>query len=374
MRSSLLASLFLLSACAPALTTQLSQPAIIPAGRSPTFVTAGDLNGDGKPDLVVTRSWGRGEVGILLGKGDGTFGEARHLVGNGAPKQAVVVDLNGDGKLDLAVPDLAGEGLLSVFLGHGDGTFAEPVSHLVGRTPTSVHSGDFNGDGKVDLVGLNSRPESTSAGEELAGKILFMPGKGDGTFGAAEFTNVGGTPRSMGNGDWDGDGKLDAVVAVSNGTRSELVLMRGGGDGHFVKASAVRCPFEAMGVGPPVDFNKDGKPDVSVGVENGTVVFLANGDGTLRAHASYYTEASRSAYSGDFDHDGNVDIVTARRLLRGDGTGGFVKTSLPHVFNDDSFVIGVDLNGDGWLDVVGADSTHNQLDIYLNTGSRTASR
>ncbi len=375
MRTQLIATLasvstIALMGCSPALTTQLGRPNIIPGGRSPTFVNAADLNGDGKLDLVVTRSWGRGEVGILIGHGDGTFHDAQHLVGNGAPKTPVVVDLNGDGKLDLAVADFTQEGFLSVLLGNGDGTFHDAVNHPIGRTAFSIHSGDFNGDGKVDIIALNNRPESTTAGEELAGKLVFLAGHGDGGFSAGEFTNLGGSPRSMGNGDFDGDGKLDAMIAVSYppGSRSELLFMRGTGDGRFVKTSVVGCPFEGLGVSPPVDFNKDGKADVSVGVNDGTVVFLANGDGTFRESGSYYTEPSRSGYSGDFDHDGNIDILTARRLLRGDGTGHFTKTSLPHVYNNDSFVIGADLNGDGWLDVVGADQFHNQIFVYMNVG------
>ena len=362
----LTAGLFL-GGCTP-LATQLGNPTHLPGGRSPTSVVAADLNGDGKQDLVLARAWGRGEVAILLGRGDGTFGNPVQLVGSGAPKAPCIADLNGDGKPDLAISDFSAEGTVSVLLGNGDGTFREAVTHVIGRSATSVKAADLNGDGKLDLVAVNTRPESNPAAEEIAGKLVFMAGHGDGTFEAARLTNLSGTPRGVTLGDWDGDGKMDAMIAVSYGTLSQIIFMRGQGDGSFVDAQRIASTFETLGVAPPVDLDKDGKADLVVGVESGTTVYLSNGDGTFRNVADYYTEITRSSFAVDLDRDGNMDIVTGRRFLKGDGTGHFKQSLLPHTYNDDAFVTVADFNGDGWPDVAAADMQHNQIDVFLNVG------
>jgi hypothetical protein len=121
---------------------------------SPSLAVA-DLNGDGRPDLVV---WS-GSVFVLLGNGDGTFQPAINAfldsLGNLVGSLALA-DFNHDGRLDLAVGFVGGNGPtgVGVLLGNGDGTF-QPASVSYGSGASVGAVADFNGDGFPDVATLN---------------------------------------------------------------------------------------------------------------------------------------------------------------------------------------------------------------------------
>jgi hypothetical protein len=130
-------------------------------------VVVADVNGDGKPDLITAN---RGSllnpgttVSVLLGNGDGTFQAATNFAAGLDPVSVAVADLNGDGRPDLVVGNsYFGSNMVSVLLGNGNGTFVAAVNIPAGATPRAVALGDVNGDGLPDLAVANFSSASVS--------------------------------------------------------------------------------------------------------------------------------------------------------------------------------------------------------------------
>jgi hypothetical protein len=127
---------------------------LVPVGLTlPTGIAIADLDGDGTPD-VATASGREPAIGVVLGEGGGVLGPpTTHPTGatNAAWSYVAAGDLSGDGKPDLAVT-LGFDGAVAVFLNHGDGSFGEASSFFVDPSPQSIAIGDVDGDGLPDLA------------------------------------------------------------------------------------------------------------------------------------------------------------------------------------------------------------------------------
>jgi hypothetical protein len=253
------------------------QPAVTygSGGMSPVSVAVADVNGDGKPDLLVANECADdncdGSVGVLLGNGDGTFRAAVTYSSGGIYGLSVAVaDVNGDGKPDLLVANgcatinlCASEGAVAVLLGDGDGTFQAAKEYLSGGSyPYSLKVADLNGDGKLDVVAANSD----------SGTVGVLLGNGNGTFQAVVTYSSGETANevqisSVAVADVNADGHPDLLLtsdeAGGNGNNGGVVaVLLGNGDGTFQGAvNYASGGYLLRGVAAG-DVNGDGRPDV----------------------------------------------------------------------------------------------------------------
>jgi len=195
-------------------------------------LTVADLNADHKPDLVIadlcTSSFcpdsSDGVVAVLLGNGDGTFKSPVTYDSLGRPLVPAVADVNGDGKPDILVANGQGGRGLAVLLGNGDGTFQAAVTYNVGKKfASSLAIADFNNDGKPDVAVSDCGSGQFTC--ETIGSVSVLLGKGDGTFKRPAIFNSGGqTSVGVAVGDFNRDGWVDIAVAncgisACNGTQ-----------------------------------------------------------------------------------------------------------------------------------------------------------
>jgi hypothetical protein len=185
---------------------------------APASVQVGDFNGDGKLD-IVTANRDRNDVSVLLGNGDGSLGiEANYYPdrASGSPTASVALgDVNGDGKLDLvtANPD----GSVGVLLGNGDGTFQAGKTSPVGASAWSLALADLNNDGHLDVVTANYG----------SGNVSALLGKGDGAFSLPISTTADTEPFAVTAGDFNGDGRPDVAVANAGSANVSVLLNDG---------------------------------------------------------------------------------------------------------------------------------------------------
>jgi uncharacterized repeat protein (TIGR01451 family) len=227
----------------------------------------------------------------------------------------------------------------------------------VGQQPAAIVVHDFNGDGKPDIAVLNLGGTPSSTGE---GTVSILLGNGDGTFQSAKTLDVGGiSPTSIAVADFNGDGKLDLVVAVPvnvliSCTGSFVNILLGNGDGTFqpaTKAVDVASNYALVSAG---DVSADGKPDLVVqrtqfdptcSPQGGFSVFLGNGDGTFQA------EQDLTGNVLDFNGDGIPDLETTvgytgpLNVFLGQGNGRYKPLASGPEGNSGYFTLG-DFNND----------------------------
>lgn len=228
-------------------------------GAGPIYTVVGELNGDGKPDVIVS-NFNANQSTVHLSMGGGKFATATTLATGAYPFGAVLADFNEDGKLDYAVVNRT-DNNLSVFLGKGDGTFAARSNTAAAQSPIGLAVGDVNGDGHQDLVSASTVGTMVMPPALSTSKIVVHLGRGDGSFAGYIESDVAGGTRDILLNDLNADGLLDVVVAAMDSER--LTVLLGKGDGTFPS----RFDYVTAGLPSGVAvglLNADPRPDLVV--------------------------------------------------------------------------------------------------------------
>jgi len=254
--------------------------------------------------------------------------------------------------------------LLSFRLSAAAAEFSAAGSYVAGKDPSAVAVGDFDGDGKLDAVVANFGSDNVSV----------LLGNGDGTLRDAHNYRVGSGPQSIAVGDFNSDGKLDLAVATLGSNKLSVLL--GNGDGTFRRGVNYH-----VGMGPQfvaaADFNGDGKLDLAVAnsADNQVNLLVGNGDGTFRPAQSYRVGiAPQSIAVEDFNGDGALDLAVTNSgsndvsVLLGKGDGTFQAVGHCAVGKNPYSIAVGDFDGDGKPDLAVTNHENKNVSVLLGKG------
>lgn len=315
----------------------LQAPIIYSSGAvAASSVAIGDVNRDGRLDIIVANeclsgtSCDNGGVTVLLGNGDGTFQSGVTYTAGYSPTSVAIGDVNGDGRPDLVIANQyqcssCSNGGFSVLLGNGDGSFQAPsTSSSGGVAATAVRIADLNGDGHLDLV-VSNQYQCTNCSN---GEVSIFLNKGNGTFPSPSKNSSGGyAALSVSIGDVNADGRPDVIVTNLCANPNVCVdgvvgVLLGNGDGTFqLKATYSSAGYGASSVAIG-DLDGDNVPDLVVDntcrnantcAKGGVSVLAGNGDGTFRTPVTYKSggEDATSVTLADLNGSGKLDAITA---------------------------------------------------------------
>ncbi|GEM_PF-798993 len=369
--------LLALTTSAPKALSQFETRALFPLKQVSVFsLIVGDFNRDGAADVAVVKP--DTGVEILLGNGDGTF-RAGASYAVDALFYGVTASLRNNGILDLVLG--GGNDTVSVMLGNGDGTFQPPVGYPTSASNTMVALGNFTGHGQLDIASLELNSDQGVG----CNCVQILPGNGDGTFGAPVSTTpvpYDVTGFSMAAGDFNNDGKLDLAVAGQFGASSKLDILLGNGDGTFSDDGYYTIGGEPDAVAAGYFTSDKKKLDLAVLVGGGFDVLLGNGDGTFQQPVTYSANAAFVTWviAVDLDGDGKIDLATSDTggfplagagVFKGNGDGTFQPEQFYPVGNRENlnYVAAADFNNDSKTDLVVVSDLTYQVTTLLNTGS-----
>jgi sugar lactone lactonase YvrE len=346
---------------------------------TPRSVATGDIDGDGKIDLIIgSNSTASTSVLRNIGTTGSPVFNGKIDLDSGINAVAVLAtDVDGDSKLDIVIANAGGANTLSVLRNTstpGNISFAPRVTFATGDQPVSLAAGDLDGDGKLDFATANNTGNTTSifrntssvGNISLATKIDLMTGSG---------------PQSALIGDIDGDGKLD--LAIGN-IASSVSLFRNISTPGTISFDT-RLNFSAGSLprrGAIGDIDGDGKLDLAFADSSSNVVLVlrntsTSGNISFASTVSFATGSSSFGLTiGDIDGDSKLDLAATNQnsnsvsVLRNTSTLGNISFANQQVFSigaGSSAVVASDLDADSKLDLVSANDNSNTISILKNT-------
>lgn len=299
-------------------------------GTYPRSVSIGDLDGDGKPDLVVA-NYNSNNVSILRNTAiegsitTSSFAAKVDFTTGANPCSVAIGDLDGDGKPDLAIANFSSNNvsvLRNISMGIITATSftGTRVDFATGGNPYSVALGDLDGDGKADIVVANYTNDNVSVLRNNAspGSITNISFASKVDFGA------GTNPCGVAIGDLDGDGKLD--LAITNFNSNSVSVLRNIAISGSITSTSFVPKIDYVTANNPIDLaigdiDGDGKADIVIANYNSNNISVLHNAfsgnitaASFDAKVNFTTGAgSNSIAIGDLDGDGKVDIAVANR-------------------------------------------------------------
>jgi len=355
-------------------------------GTTPQHLEAGDFNGDGRTDLLITDTT-TGYISVAYGLGDGRVWPTVNQLGGGSIRAMELVDVNGDSLLD-AVTTISTDAVV-VMLGNGAG-FDAPTSDTTiidigGDNPIELVVAELTGDSFIDVATANN----------TSNDVVIMAGDGTGRFSATTrlatpVGDAGQRPNSIAVGDVDNDGNIDIVT--SNSSTDDVSLFRGLGNGQYAGAEVFTTRVGAGGDSPTdivvTDVTNDGIADVIVAcATSDDVVVLAAAGGNLAAPQRFSTLLGDGGNNPfrlavvDVTQDGVKDLITANSgshdisILPGLGAG--VAFGSPILLDNltpegaattpREVQVG-DFNNDSIVDIAVANASTADVSVFLGIG------